>query len=149
MEDHKESVMIALLPITSDWCHIKMPHLTLVYAGELEKLAPGDFNKLAKDAASLAMMSRPITLRVTGREMFGNWSTDPENAVDVYRLQPSTELAAMRHFVEDWNASEHPFNPHVTIGPPNTIVEFPPTYVAFDRICVGWGTEYLTFWLKR
>lgn len=149
MDKNTDSVMIALLPITSDWCHIDLPHLTLVYAGKAEDLQPGDFNKLAKDACSLSMMTRPITLRVLSREQFGNWSTDPEDAVDVYRLQPTSELLAMRHFVDSWNASEHPFNPHVTIGRPNAVVEVPPTYVAFDRICVGWGSEYLTFWLKR
>lgn len=149
MEDVTESVMIALLPITTDWCHIELPHLTLVYAGEKSKLKPGDFNELAKDAASIAMLSRPLTLEVIKKEQFGNWSEDPGDMVDVFRLRASQELMAMRRVVERWNASEHPFNPHVTIGPVGTSVEIPPRYLAFDRILVGWGKETLTFWLNR
>jgi len=149
MEEFPQSAMIALLPTSTDWCKIALPHLTLVYAGETKKLNPGAFNELAKDAASIAMLSTPLSLRVTSREMFGNWSQKPEEAVDVFRLQPSSELLAMRRTVDSWNASEHPFNPHVTIGPPGTFVESPPTYLSFDRIMVGWGEDQLTFWLKR
>lgn len=147
--DFKDSVMIALLPIVSDWCHIELPHLTLVYAGEKDKLQASDFNAIAKDACSLAALSRPITLQVLNKEVFGNWTDDPLDQVDVYRLRNSPELMAMRHLVEKWNASEFPFNPHVTIGPTGTIVETPPRYIAFDRVLVGWGKEYLTFLLNR
>ncbi len=66
MDDFSDSVMIALLPTTSDWCHIELPHLTLVYVGEMDDLKPTVFNELAKDAAMLAMMARPITLNVIG-----------------------------------------------------------------------------------
>lgn len=149
MNDFPDSAMIALLPTNTEWCKIALPHLTLVYAGETSKLNPGAFNEMAKDAASLSMICSPVSLRVTGREMFGNWSEKPEEAVDVFRLQPSSEILSMRRFVESWNASEHPFNPHVTIGPPGTFVESPPTYLMFDRIMVGWGKEQITFWLKR
>jgi 2'-5' RNA ligase len=148
-EDFKESVMIALLPIHTDWCQLKLPHLTLVYAGDKENLKPTDFNAMAKDAASLAMISRPLTLEVLNKEEFGNWSTNGDDRVDVFRLRPTSELMAMRNFVEKWNASEFPFNPHVTIGPVGTFVEVQPRLIAFDRIMVGWGEEYLTFWLKR
>lgn len=150
MDDVSDSVMIALLPITTDWCHIELPHLTLVYAGKISDLKPTDHNELAKDAASIAMLSRPLTLKVLKREMFGNWSEDPADAVDVYRLRPSSELLAMRHTVEHWNASEFKdYNPHVTIGPPGSYVEIPPSYLAFDRIMVGWGKDDLTFRLNR
>ena len=149
MNNGKESAMIALLPMTTDWCKIDLPHMTLVYAGETKDLNPGEFNELAKDAASIAMLSNPITLQVLGKETFGNWSEKPEDMVDVFRLRPSSELLGMRNLVENWNESEHPFNPHVTIGPVGSAVEMAPVYLAFDRIMVGWGTEYLTFWLKR
>lgn len=144
MLDYKDSVMIALLPVVSDWCRIEHPHMTLVYAGEADDLPQGSFNELAKDAASLAMLSHPLTLRVTGVETMGT-----DEKVDVFRLQPSSELLAMRRAVERWNASEFPFKPHCTIGPSGTYIENRPMYIAFDRICVGWGDEYLTFWLKR
>lgn len=140
----KTSAMIALLPIVSDWCKIELPHMTLVYAGELETLQPTEFNEMAKDAASLSMLSSPITLRVSGVETFGD--TDK---VDVLRFVPSSEVLAMRRAVEHWNASEFPFKPHATIGPVGSFVQYPPTYVAFDRIAVAWGDELLTFWLRR
>lgn len=150
MEDHKESAMIALLPMTTDWCRLDLPHMTLVYAGETKDLGATAHNELAKDACSLATLSRPLTLEVLTQEQFGNWSDKPEDMVDIYRLRPTQELMAMRKFVEKWNASEHPFNPHVTIGPVGEARPFieRPRMLAFDRICVGWGTDYLTFSMR-
>lgn len=142
MEDTSGSVMIALLPITSDWCKIELPHLTLVYCGEMPDLSLSAINELAKDASMLAMLSRPITLKVMGPELFGNWGN---GQVDVLRLQNSPELWSMRRAVEKWNASEFPFNPHVTVGPPGTVSTDYPRYLAFNRILVGWGEEKLTF----
>lgn len=134
--------MIALLPITSDWCRIECPHLTLVYAGETKDLNVTQFNEMAKDASMLAMLSRPITLKVMGIEVFGG---DDEPKVDVLRLQPSPELWSMRRAVEKWNASEYPFKPHATIGPAGMSYTEYPRYLAFNRIMVGWGEEKLTF----
>jgi 2'-5' RNA ligase len=144
MDDFSDSVMIALLPITTDWCRIECPHLTLVYAGEVKDLKPTAFNELAKDAASLAMLSTPIMLKVTGVEVFGD-----EDKVNVLRLLPSSELWAMRRVVEHWNKSEYPFRPHATIGPANQFEANVPGYLAFDRIMVGWGEDKLTFWLRK
>lgn len=144
MEDHSNDVMVALLPITSDWCRIELPHLTLVYAGERVALGPNAFNELAKDAASIAMMARPLTLRTLGTDFFGD-----ENDVEVIRLQATTELMSMRRVLESWNQSEWPFNPHVTVGPKTDEAVVPPTYIAFDRIMVSFGDENLTFWLKN
>ncbi len=144
MDDFSDSVMIALLPITSDWCRIELPHLTLVYVGTSNELKPTVFNELAKDAASIAMLSNTIRLKVLGTEIFGD-----EDKVDALHLQPSPELLAMRRTVERWNGSEYPFNPHVTIGPTGSFNSSPtPSYLAFNRIMVGWGKESLTFWLK-
>lgn len=142
-----QSVMIALLPTQGDWCKIKLPHMTLVYAGEIEEdLQLTDFNVLAKDACSIAQMSNPFSVKVTGVETFGA----DDQQVDVLTLEYTTLLRAMRHFVEDWNRSEFTdFKPHCTIGPAGTFLEFPPMYLTFDRIAVGWGDELLTFWLKN
>ncbi len=145
MDDNSESVMLALLPISSEWCRIELPHLTLVYAGKKEDLAPGAFNELAKDASMLAMLTTPLTLRVIGTEVFGGRGYDDK--VDVLRFQSTPELLAMRRTVERWNASEFEFKPHATIGPTGTFVEMP-RFVAFNRIMVGWGKENLTFSLK-
>lgn len=140
--DDATGIMIALLPITSDWCQIDLPHMTLVYAGTIDKHNPGDFNEIAKDAASLAMLSDTIYLKTTGLDIFG----DDTEKVNVIKLQPTPELWAMRRFVEKWNQSEHPFNPHCTIGPLGCpLPAYTPPALAFDRVMVGWGTDQLTF----
>lgn len=140
--DDATGVMIALLPITSDWCQIDLPHMTLVYAGTTDQHKPGDFNELAKDAASLAILADSIYLRTTGVDIFG----DDTEKVNVLKLMPTPELWAMRRFVEDWNMSEFPFTPHCTIGPVGTpLPQFIPPTLAFDRVMCSWGSDNLTF----
>lgn len=146
MDDFKKSVMVALLPIGCGWSKIELPHLTLVYAGEIADLDPADFNKLAKDAASIALMNRPISLQVSDVEVFGE-----EDKVDVLKFKSTSELEAMRHVVESWNQSEFPFRPHATMGPVGTrmlVQQQIPEYVTFDRVYVGWGEQSLTFLMK-
>lgn len=139
-----DKAMIALLPITTEWCKIDLPHLTLVYAGAIADMNPTDFNELAKDASSIAMLSGSIQLRSLGVEVFGD--TDK---VNVLKFQPSSELWAMRRAVESWDTGEFPiFKPHCTVGPVGAPVEFTPSAVAFDRIMAAFGGETLTFWLK-
>lgn len=146
-----DGVMIALLPTSSDWTKLDLPHLTLVYAGAKTDLKPTDFNNLAKDAASLAALSNTIRLTVVGPEPFG----PPGDQVNAFRLNPTTQLWAMRRFVEKWNKSEYPFSPHVTIGPLNPAQSISPSYVqevpysiAFDRVYLGWGDDSLTFYMN-
>lgn len=139
-----EEVMIALLPTSSEWSDLDLPHLTLVYAGLKKDLKPNAFSELAKDVAMLASLTRPVGLRVMRRDTFGEAKDH-----DVFRLQPSTELWAMRRAVERWNASEFDFSPHVTIGPAGSIVDITPVYIRFDRIALSWGDELLSFWLRR
>lgn len=144
MQNFKSSVMVALLPVRTDWSKLELPHLTLVYAGEVKDLKPTAFNELAKDASLIASLSHSIMLKVLGVEVFGD-----EDKVDVLRFQPTPELWAMRRVVEDWNASEFPFRPHATIGPVGSNVGMEtPSYMAFNRIMVGWGDENITFNLK-
>lgn len=131
--------------MTTSWCNIDLPHMTLVYAGEVKDLKSTDFNELAKDTASLSMLSGPITLQVTGTEIFG----DEGQKVDVLLLRPTSQLMAMRRFLEHWNASEYPFTPHATIGPPGSLQGMMPQYLAFDRLLVQWGKDALTFWLNQ
>lgn len=144
-DDYPNSAMICLLPIMDDWCQIKLPHMTLVYVGEVADLKPSDFNNLAKDASSIAAITNSMTVRTMGVDVFG----DPGQQVDVIKLQPTLQLLALRRFVEDWNASEYPFNPHCTIGPRGSSaqVQIPPA-IAFDRIAVRWGEDLISFSLK-
>jgi 2'-5' RNA ligase len=142
-DDYSGSVMVALLPMVSEWTKVRIPHLTLVYAGEIKDLKPTVFNELAKDACSIAQMSAPITLPVLGLELFGD-ATD----VKVLTVRPTPELWAMRRMVERWNVSQHPFNPHVTVGDRQAVINEIPSYIAFDRVMVGWGDDLITFNLK-
>lgn len=148
--DQQEGVMIAFAPTSDDWCQIDPPHLTLVYAGKRSDLSATDYNNLAKDAASLAMLTRPFSLRVTGVETFGG---DDDPLVRALRFRLTPELAAMRAFVDHWNKSQHrDFKPHCTIGPVGSGISNPeydreiyPRSVHFNRIMVGWGSDYLLF----
>lgn len=140
MDNYSDSVMIALLPTNSDWSKIECPNLTLVYAGETKDLDITAFNELGKDASMLSMLSKPIILKVVGVEVFGD-----VDKVDVLRFRPTPELWSMRRAVERWNASEHPFKLHATIGPVGMSSMDYPAYITFDRIMVGWGDEKLTF----
>lgn len=139
-----DGVMIALLPITTDWCKIEIPHMTLVYCGTIETLKPADFNELAKDASMLAAMNSPMTLTVKGVKAVG----DETNKVAALDVQPSTQLWAMRRAVEEWNASKYEFDPHCTIGPLDTPLDYTPRQLVFNRLFVGWGNDNLTFNLK-
>lgn len=134
------SAMIAFLPRTAEWCNIDLPHMTLVYAGTIDKLQPSAYNDLAKDAASISMLTGPFNLVVRDVDVFGD-----EEKVNVLRFRQTPELLALRKIVERWNASQHPFNPHATIGPANSYVEHRPSVVGFDRVMVGWGDESMTF----
>jgi 2'-5' RNA ligase len=144
MDDFSDSIMIALLPIVSDWCRQDLPHMTLVFAGETKNQKPGAFNEIAKDASMLAMLSNPFTVRTAGVEVFGD-----QDKVDVIRLRPTPQLYAMRKVVEHWNASEFPFNPHLTIGPTGQPIREIPGMIAFDKVFVGWGSDQLVFSMRN
>lgn len=144
-DPHDQSVMIALLPSTSEWCKLKVPHLTLVYCGEIDvdELRPSMFNELAKDALSLAIACPSLTLEVLDHEILGE-----EEKVDTFLLRPTPALLAMRKAVEQWNRSSWVgFTPHVTIGPVGSFTGDIPEEITFDRIMVSWGTENLIYQL--
>jgi 2'-5' RNA ligase len=145
MEEHSLDVMVALRPITSDWCKIALPHLTLVFAGQKTDLKMTDFNELAKTTAAIAMDFPVIQLMTSGLEKFG---TEGEK-VDVLVLRPTAQLMQMQRRLSSWDKSAFPFNPHCTIGPVGSAEqdELPPA-LAFDRILLSWGEEALNFWLK-
>lgn len=143
-----DGVMIAFLPMNSDWSKVDLPHMTLVYAGSKADMTPTDFNNLCKDAASLALLANPFYLVSRGIQQMG-----PDNdRVNVLALQATPDLWAMRRYVEKWNKSDFPFSPHVTIGPVSPLTSFidgAPRSVGFDRMYVGFGDESLTFNLRR
>lgn len=135
-----DGVMIAFVPTDGSWCKQPLPHLTLVYAGSLIDLPLSAFNELAKDAISVARTTRPFSLDVLGVEVFGE-----EEKVDVLRFQSTPQLELARRLVEKWNASEHPFSPHCTIGPEGSAEGNLPTRLWFEQIIVAWGNRLLRF----
>lgn len=146
MDAPNTTAMIALLPISSDWCKIDLPHLTLVYAGKTDELPSTAFKDLCQDAAAIAQLSRPITLRVTGLDVFG---PDGER-VNVLKLLLTPELAAMRRSVEKWNRSEYTeYRPHCTVGPVHETAPIVPGMIAFDRILVAYNDEHVPFWFSK
>jgi 2'-5' RNA ligase len=140
-----DGVMIAFLPVSSDWCNIDIPHMTLVYAGLKSDMPPLEYNEFAKDAGSLALLANPFSLMVRGVKRFG----PPEDQVNGLSFQATPDLWAMRRYVEKWNKSSFPFDPHATIGPVQSFVENVPRSVMFDRVFVGYGDENITFNMRR
>lgn len=138
--DKIESVMIALLPDRADWCHIAFPHLTLVYAGQIPDLSPGIKNEMGKTILDFARKFESQRLNVDRPDIFGD---NEDGHVDVLRLQPTPELMVMRSLIQHWNASEHPFNPHVTVGPVGSLQGDIPSSIFFGKIGVYWGTSKL------
>jgi 2'-5' RNA ligase len=120
--------------------------MTLVYAGTIADLPMSAFNDLAKDAITVARQTGSFSLDVTGIDQFGGDSED-NPSVDVLTLQPIPSLMAARQLVERWNASQHPFSPHCTIGPEGSARGNLPTRLYFDQILVGWGNRTLSFYL--
>lgn len=140
MDGYSNSVMVALLPINGGFSKLELPHLTLVYAGELTDQPSGRFNEMAKVASLIGSVFGKITLTSMGLDVFGD-----DEKVTVLRLFPTPELMAMRKLVEQWNASKHPFNPHVTIAPQGVSVTGYPSLVTFDKLAICFGEEKLEF----
>lgn len=142
-----DDIMIALLPVNADWCTLELPHLTLIYSGEIKDHSPGDYNRMSKDVASLAMISTPICLDVMNVDVLG----PPDDRVSVLSLRPSIELLSMRNLVKQWDRSEWPeYKPHATIGPRAPEGGSYPSRILFDRLYVGWGSEdSLTFYMRN
>lgn len=140
MNDFSDSVMMALLPTTSDWCKQPLPHMTLVYAGDKNDLSIGTKNEMAKAAMHLAMVNHLLTVPVIGVDSFGD-NKDEE----VLTLEATPQLLAMRSIVQRWNASQWPFSPHVTCGPIGSVGGNIPSSISFDQIALVWGTEMMAF----
>jgi 2'-5' RNA ligase len=137
-------VMVALIPFNTDLMKVTYPHLTLVFAGKASDLSPSDLDGLAKAASSIAMFSRPVTLRTLTKDVFGQGTID-DPKVDVLRFHPNLELLKMRSVVEDWNASQFPFNPHVTVGPEGSWMAELPSFVAFHKVAFCVGADHQDF----
>jgi 2'-5' RNA ligase len=140
-----DGVMLAFIPAGGEeWCKQPDPHMTLVYCGTIDDVPYTAFGDLAKDALTVArIMGRPFVLDVTGIQQFGGNGDGP--SVDVLTLSSTKELDLARRYVEQWNKSEHPFNPHATIGPEGSAEGMLPSRLYFDRVLAAWGPKKLFF----
>jgi 2'-5' RNA ligase len=159
------TAMIAFLPANAPWCKQDFPHMTLVYAGDIEGRDKTEFNNMGKDAITAARAIRTFTLTVTEVRELG----DQGEEVDALIFYPTPQLLVARKMVESWNQSEFTdFLPHVSIGPAGTAsaVDVPvtdymdvnydsdyrrkrrntlPASVYFDRLAICWGDERIVF----
>ena len=134
------SVMIALLPTTTYWAHQELPHMNLVYVGEVPNLRKSLQNELAKATLELSLIYSKITLNVIGLDQLGT--------VEVLLLKPTPELLTMRKSVVRWNSSvKTDYNPHATVGPIGSSGKSIPSTLTFDRIVMVWGAKHLIYTL--
>lgn len=145
MGDYPDSSMIAFLPKSAPWVKQDLPHLTLVYAGEISESDAELKSELIFNAAVIAMLLPKFQLKAKSLEIFGE-----EDKVDVLTFEPTTNLLKARQLVKEYNASQHKiYKPHVTIGPAQDRSGLVlPHLVEFDRIMVGWGDERYEFELQ-
>lgn len=159
------TAMIAFLPANAPWCKQDLPHMTLVFAGDIEGRDKTQFNEMGKDAISASRVIRTFSLTVTEIRQLG----DEGEEVDALIFYPTPQLLVARQMVEHWNKSEHKdFLPHVTIGPAGSAfaddvpqtdymdVKYEsdfqrkrrntlPASVYFDRLAICWGDDKLIF----
>lgn len=143
MNDHSDQVMMAFLPAgNTGWCHIELPHVTVVYGGRIGRdIGPAGKHALLMRATQIAQRIGPFRTDVTGTDVFGH----DEEAVSVLTLDHSPEMHYARSLVEEFNASEYTvFRPHATVGPPGSVDKVPGS-LRFDRLAVSWGTEHTEF----
>jgi len=148
MLQFNDKVMVALLPgpnmVRADG---ELPHLTLVYAGSQDANTHMSLDGLSKMALSLALQNAPINLPVLTKDVFGE-GTDDSPKVDVIRFHTTLGLIRMREAVQSWNASKHPFVPHMTIGPEGSWQGDLPFSVTFDRVGFFNGDQHQEFRMK-
>lgn len=139
-----QSVFVAWLPIETEWCKQDLPHSTIVYAGSMYDLPPSDKNAMMKAAMAIAATLTTFLVKVRGTATFGSEG----ERVTVLTLEDHHRLFKIRDVFESWNKSEHPYNPHATVGPVGSEIDEFPMYLTFDRILVGWGEEQHIYQLQ-
>jgi 2'-5' RNA ligase len=149
MLQFNDSVMVALLPgpnvVRADG---ELPHLTLVYAGKQDTNSHMSLDALSKVALSLALQNAPVTLPVLTKDVFGD-GTDGDPKVDVIRFHTTLGLIRMREAVQSWNASQHPFTPHMAVGPEGSWQGDLPFSVTFDQVAFCNGDQHQEFRMRR
>jgi 2'-5' RNA ligase len=149
MLNFNDKVMVALLP-GPEWARPdgELSHLTLVYAGKQDDNTLLSLDALSKMALSLALQNSPVVLPVLTKDVFGD-GTDDSPKVDVIRFHTTLGLIRMREALQSWNASQHPFTPHMTVGPEGSWQGDLPFSITFDRVAFCNGDQHQEFRMKR
>ncbi len=144
MPNYNNSIMVALLPTSSEWCKIDLPHVTVIYGGEVPASKPTMFNELAKLTSLVASTTNELLMKVEKVDIFGD-----DERVSVLVLEKTKEILKLRRIFEKWDDSDFTvFRPHATIGPEGSEINPVPLYLVFDRLAVVWGDQILSFRLK-
>lgn len=131
-------VIIALLP--SDG--VGEEHMTLVYAGETDKLVSAPFSMMRETCNRLSTIFQPFPTWVTGHEIFGD-----DEQVEVATID-SPMIWSLRHCVEMFHNSKHGLRPHITAVPGHSLRAVG-SAVWMDRIALWYGEQREEFRLGQ
>lgn len=147
MSDYDSSIMIALLPDKAGWVKQDLPHLTVVYAGEIPDAKRSLFGEMVSETTALGLSINPMRLWSSGVKQFG----EGDERVDVLTFETSPELLYVRQRVEKWSKSQYVnYNPHVTIGPVGSSeIEKLPRTVVFNKLLLAWGDRHFRYDLEH
>lgn len=146
MSDYDSSIMIALLPDEAKWVKQDLPHLTIVFGGDIPDAKSGLLGEMVAMTTALGLSISPMRLWSSGVRQFG----EGDERVDVLTFEPNPDLLHVRSCVEKWSKSQYKFfNPHVTIGPVGSAsaTELPRT-VVFDKLLLAWGDRHFKYDLE-
>lgn len=121
-------VIIALLP--SDG--IDDEHMTLVYAGETDKLVSAPVSVMNEACSRMATLIQPFPAYVTGHDIFGD-----DEPVEVATID-SPMIWTMRHCVEHFHNSQFGLRPHITKMPGHPL-RAPGSVLWMNRVALWYG----------
>jgi hypothetical protein len=119
------------------------PHATIVWAGMLNEVEPYVVPELRSLVQFSSRFHQPFSAMVVGTDVFGQ----NEEQTHVLRIE-APQLYFLRNLFQQYNGSEYPFSPHVSV--PSPPVKWPET-ILFKRIALWLGdgrvepTERITY----
>lgn len=140
-DGYDDSIMVALLPKGETGSKLELPHLTVIYGGEIPEMTARETFDLIGTFISV-MDGTPIPpLKVTGLEIFGD-----DEKVEVLTFASNPELDRLRTIFEPHHKSQYKeFKPHLTMGPVGSVrnKNLPDT-VEFNRLILAFGDRKIT-----
>jgi hypothetical protein len=131
-------VIIALLP--SDG--IEDEHMTLVYAGDTDKLVSAPVSVMREACNRLSTIFMTFPAWVTGHDVFGD-----DEPVQVATID-AAQIWQLRHCVEMFHNSQFGLRPHITAVPGHALRPIGST-VWIDRVALWYGDHREEFRLGQ